>query len=1250
MRPKFLGALALILPAILLPAILLGEEVRLPALFVPNQGEWPEPVRYVAETPRLRAGFLKDRVLFTSAGERVELRFEGASAGVELEGADPMGAHANFFTGSDPGRWRTRVPIFRKLIYRGIYPGVDAGYSSNGWRLKAEFVVAAGSDPGQIRLEYTNAGVSLREGGALLVKSEGSQLLEEAPVAYQEAEGGQVPVAVEFVLLDSHTVGFRLGAYDSSRPLIIDPVISYSTYLGGSDLGAVTGAVVDSGGYLYVTGWTAALNFPIAGPAQGFNAGSVDAFVAKFSTNGSSLIYATYIGGSSDDRGAAIAVDSSGQAWITGYTTSSNFPQAPNQGLTLGGGRDAFVLKLNALGNTILFSRYLGGTNWDTGTAIRVDSGGNAYVAGDTLSANFPVASALQPANGGKTDAFVTKFNSSGGIVWSTFLGGASDEHAGGIAVDSSGNVYVGGGTGSANFPTAAPFQPALKGAQDAFVSKIAAAGSPLIYSTYLGGSGGTGAYPEQVNGIAVDSTGAAYVAGVTSSADFPVTSGSFQQAFAGVQDGFVSKLNAAGSALVYSTYLGAYGTEWISAIALDSSLNAYVGGFTSSATFPVQNPLQAFKGGYDALVTELNPNGSAAVFSTPYGGTGLDAANAIALDANANIFVGGQTSSADFPLANAIQTYNSGGSIGWVARLGVTAAPPQVPSTVSVSPASGSGTSVTLTAVYSHPAGATSLTAVSLLMNATPSPDFGCNITFTRSSNQFTLFNDTASSGGFNLSPGSASKVQNDQCILSGTGSSVSLSGTTLTVTVVVSFVPGFQGAKTVYLAAADASSSTGWVARGSWTVTIPSPQPSVGSVSWSASTFSFVFGDSQSVNNITGVGMLFSTSTSQVNACSIYWDRQVNVIQLMWDNVASSDRKPFGSSALLQNSQCIVGNVTATVSGLSLIVSVDVMFKSSFTGNKFIYGYTADGYLNTGWVQLSPYTVTVGGVPVANSAVPSSGSGPSQRFTFTVSDQGGAYFIKFVGILFNSSVNLNNACYIQYDPNANVLSVAYDIAANGATPVVPGSNGIATSSQCLLKAANSQIIYTQTSVVVTVDVTFTASFAGNKTIYLYAGESAANTGWVAVGNWTASGGTPSADAMSPSSGAGNWQTFTFTASDSASQLNINGMQMLFTAGSPANIVNQCHLVYNRDNGTIGLYDDAHTVLSTKGIGYSTLLENSQCWVGYTIMTASGNSVKFLIELQFKPAFNGAKSVYLQANEVAASSGWVSRGTWTVQ
>ena len=697
-----------LLPLVVAPGLATTLEGSLPSFFFPNTGQMGPRIRYVLQTPDLRVGFASDCAIFRSHSMQMRLRFTGANPKVVIEGVEPQSARVSFFRGRNAKGWQPGVTTYRRIKYRDLYPGIDLSYAAAGRRIKSEFVVRPGADPAQIRLVYQGANrISVGAGGDLIVSVRRSELREEAPEIYQDLDRGRVQLNGRYRLLGPRTVGFEIDGYDPFKPLVIDPSVSYSTYLGGSAMSAVTGVAADGSGNLYVAGWTEALDFPIAGAVQASNQGGVDVFVAKVNASGTALVYATYIGGRGEDRATGIAVDSLGQAYVTGSTSSTNFPLASPIRSTLGGGRDAFALKLNSAGNTLLYSTYLGGTNYDVGTAIAVDGSGNAYIAGDTLSANFPVLNAVQAALAGGRDAFITKLTPAGAISLSTYLGGGGDDHAGGIALDANGNVYIAGGTFSTNFPLAGAIQGSNGGSQDVFVTKLNAGGSALVYSTYLGGSGGEAGTPqqgmlEQANAISVDAVGTAYVTGVTNSADFPVTPGALRTSFNGTQDAFAVKIKPAGDALVYGTYIGGTSFNWASGIAAGLGGNAYIAGYTSSSDFPLATPVQpAFAGLYDAFFSEINAAGSSLICSTFYGGAGSDVANAIALGSSGDVFMGGQTNSFDFPLQRPIQSTNLGGGTGWVLRL--TAVCAFVLSSTGSSPSSQAGTG-TLTVTASDP------------------------------------------------------------------------------------------------------------------------------------------------------------------------------------------------------------------------------------------------------------------------------------------------------------------------------------------------------------------------------------------------------------------------------------------------------------------------------------------------------------------------------------------------------------------
>src|SRR5713101_2379850 len=597
----------------------------------------PAPV--VARLDRRARGQRERETRPQRAATVVRLGLVGANPDPGVVGLEPLSGKANYFTGNDPQKWRTGIPTYAKVRYRDVYPGVDVVYYGAQQQLEYDFVVAPGADPTRIRLAVTGAeALSVDAAGDLVLQTASGALRLHKPLIYQVRDGVRQEIAGGYVLLGKDRVGFRVAAYDTGRPVVIDPVLSYSTYLGGGSSDIGYGIAVDSAGNAYVTGTTFSSDFPTVNALQPTRHGYYDAFVAKLNPAGSALVYFTYLGGRSQDYGYGIAVDSAGNAYVTGTTFSSDFPTVNALRPGLSGSADAFVAKLNAAGSALVYSTFLGGSDfvfltefglayaYDSGSAIAVDSAGNAYVTGTTPAFDFPTVNALQPTLAGFANAFVAKLNPAGSaLVYSTFLGGSSgscDEYGFcypasddglGIAVDSTGNAYVTGTTPSPDFPTVNALQPTLHGYYDAFVAKLNAAGSALVYSTYLGGSDYDSGY-----GIAVDSAGNAYVSGTTSSSDFP-TASPLQPALGGYQDAFVAKLDPAGSALVYSTYLGGsyhfcdeygfcYG-DYGRGIAVDGAGSAYVTGATFASDFPTVNALQpTLRGASNAFVAKISP------------------------------------------------------------------------------------------------------------------------------------------------------------------------------------------------------------------------------------------------------------------------------------------------------------------------------------------------------------------------------------------------------------------------------------------------------------------------------------------------------------------------------------------------------------------------------------------------------------------------------------------------------------------
>lgn len=642
----------------------------------------------------------------------LEQRLVGAEAAPALVGLDLLPGRSHYFIGREPARWQRDIPHYRRVKYVGVYPGIDLIYYGAEGTLEYDFVVAPGADWTAIRLSFAGADrIELDPAGDLVVGVGPSSFRLPKPVAYQTVETGRRPVPGRFVLGAGRTVGFVIGGYDPRRALIIDPRLHYSTLLGGDGLDYGRDIARDRDGNVYITGQSRSTDFPLQNPVRDSFGGARDAFVAKFNPTLTTLLYSSYLGGSAFERGHGIALDPDGNAYVTGFTQSINFPTTPGafdrtcgtDGFcnptatgTLFLHPDAFVVKLDPSG-ALLYSTYLGDSESDVGQAIAVDALGSAYLTGWTQSRNFPsTPGVFQPACAGGNplsgfcprDAFVTRLNPAGNdLVYSTFLGGTSRDETYDIALNPepglASPVYLTGFTQSTrDFPTTpGAFQRDSSGntSGDAFVTKLNALGKALEYSTYLGGTD-----YDDPRSIAVDGLGHAYVLGSTASADFPTTSGAFDTScgsdgdcdFTGMfryVDAFVTKLNPAGTGLVYSTYLGGSRIEFAGGIFVDGTFHAYVTGETTSSDFPTANAVQAVnQGGAEAFVTKLNPGGTALVYSTYFGGYGSDHGNGIAVDAKGNAYFTGLAGPAFPTTFGAFQT-TLGGTSGdaYVARIG---------------------------------------------------------------------------------------------------------------------------------------------------------------------------------------------------------------------------------------------------------------------------------------------------------------------------------------------------------------------------------------------------------------------------------------------------------------------------------------------------------------------------------------------------------------------------------------------------
>ena len=649
----------------------------LPLSFEPNEGQAGPGALFLARGPGYSLSLAPDAAVIALASPAdpadgqaaaptvVRMQLVGSNVDAALSGLDSQAGTTSYLVGSDPSRWRTSIPHFGRVLSQGVYPGVDMICDGAGGRLEYDFAVAPGTDPGVIRLAFAGVGsMSVAPDGSLILPTAAGDLRQEAPAAYQEIDGSRRPVTSAFRLSPDGQVGFSIGAYDPSYPLVIDPVLDYSTYLGGP-YGNIAGAIAtDPEGDAYISGLAIGNGYPYIGPSgmqSGFS--TVGLFVVKLNAEGSEQLYTTYIGSGGNGEARGIAVDAAGDAYVTGDAGSDGFPIVNGPQPPLHGG-GVFVVKLDPSGSSALYSRFLDTQHGGKATGIAIDAIGNAYVTGSMTGGDLDVANPFQATQDGEKDAFVSKLDPSGSLVYSTYLGGSGQDEGLGIAVDGAGSAYVTGTTTSADFPTVNPFQSTLNGGQDAFVAKLNPTGSALVYSTYLGGSGveedGDGI--NDAGGITVDASGSAYVTGSTQSPDFP-TRHAFQAALGGTEDAFVSKLDPSGATLAYSSFLGGSGKDVGWAIALDAAGHAFVTGDVGSSDFPTVDPVQASLGSgpntkANAFVTEVASSGSALLFSTYLGGSFLDGGRGIAVDPAGNVLVTGQAVSKDFPTVHPLQTF----------------------------------------------------------------------------------------------------------------------------------------------------------------------------------------------------------------------------------------------------------------------------------------------------------------------------------------------------------------------------------------------------------------------------------------------------------------------------------------------------------------------------------------------------------------------------------------------------------------
>jgi hypothetical protein len=678
------------------------------------------------------------------------MKLLGANRLARHHASDLQPGRSNYFLG-DRSRWRTDVPHYGRIEYEDVFPGITAVYHGTTQALEYDFVVAPGAEPGKIRLSFDGTkSVRIDENGDLVLDTGTGEVRHRKPVLYQEIDGKRHLRAGRYVMRGRNEVGFLALDYDRKRPLVIDPVLQFSSYFGTTSNEVAYGLALDPSGNAYISG-TAFLS---SGPNQPPIHGPTDAFIAKISAAGT-LVYSTYIGGSDVDSGASLGVDSAGNAYLTGRTRSLDFPTVNAFQPTYGGGDDAFVVELNSAGNGLVYSTYLGGSAFEYGNGLAVDAAGYTYIAAISASTNFPIVNAVQNHNAGGHDAIAVKIAPGGSVVYATYLGGSSSDFANGLTIDSLGNAYIFGDTSSSDLPVLNAIQPTYSGKTDVFLAKLDPNGA-LLYFTYIGGSGDDAARSGKV-----DAAGNLYFCGETSSTNFPTVNPI--QGFGGDLDMFLIGLNPTGSAMLFSTYIGGSAKELANSMGRDPQGNLYIGGSTFSTDFPTVNALQSSNAGdFDVTLTKIDPSGSTILFSTYLGGSGFDQSYKVAVDAAGNAWLTGQTLSTNFPLVSPFQSTLGGAGDVFVAKIATCS--------VALSPSSN---------LFDSGGGSGTLTATTLA---------GCNWTLTSDSPWVTFTTSTSGVGsgsvGYLVAP-NLSKIPRTTFVRAGDQSATVLqSGSAVTLT----------------------------------------------------------------------------------------------------------------------------------------------------------------------------------------------------------------------------------------------------------------------------------------------------------------------------------------------------------------------------------------------------------------------------------------------------------------------------------
>jgi hypothetical protein len=1267
------------------------QDGRLKSEFQLRAGVWPRLPGYCLDGAAVRAGARGESVE-VDAGDGWSWSEEGLKTWQEGPGGRRMERSARFridgqcvsfaISGVDDTMPLTIDPelVFSSYLGGGMFDAITAVATDSqgnlylgGWTESSDFLSLSG---------YQNTASGRIDGFVAKVNAAGQLVFssylggagEDRVQAIAVDGAGVITVAGLTSSTNFPTLSAARGTLAGGRDAFVTRLypagnqLVFSTYLGGSGHDAALGMALDFSGNVVVVGETASSDFPVQNAYASSAGGGLDGFLARLSPAGA-LLSSSYFGGGADDRIRGVAVSGNGTLHLTGSTASGNFPSVAAPFPSLRGSMDAFYARFNGAATALSLSTYLGGgggssLSEEAGYGITIDMYGRAWIAGVTPSADFPgVSSGNQSTyGGGSADAFVSVFSASGGLEWSTFIGGSGLDAATSISAGS-GFVGLAGYTTSNNLPVASAPQATRAGEYDAFWAAFPLVATAPLYISYLGGSGSDSALAAAASGSSMA------VGGSTLSSNFPLQS-PLQASNPGSYGGFVSRFRFGPGPLTVtpasgSGIAGTFTFSFSHANGANSILNAAMLFNTSSSQ---ANGCYIY---YDRGSNQLSLYKDAGAMWLPIvPGTAMTADNGVCSISGAGVSVSPTVNSLVITLpvtfassfsgvrniyANANDAAGLGA--GWPQAGTWTVVAPAAPTVGAVTPASGSGLSRTFTFTFSDANGAADIATASVFFNNVYSTSNGCYFVYSRTSNTISLFRD-ADSVFVPVTPGLNATAENANCAISGSGASATTLGSVLTLTVPVTFRSSLIGPRGVYGSVADAGGlMASWQQMGTWTPVV-SAAPAVLSVypstgSGSAQTFTVTFSDANGYTDIVSAAVLINTFVSTSGGCYLTFNGTTSQLSLLRDSDGAYLPLSPGANTTVENTVCSIsgGGFVVSGAGTQLALTIPVTFKPRVVGSRNIYASATDAAsLTTGWQTVGSWTPVVASAPSVTGVTPASGSSSAQVFTFTFSDNNGFADISTVAFLFNTSATPGNGCSISYSVNSGTFTLLRD--SDGVQlPISPGMAGAVENTNCALAGAGLTVSGSGTQLVFSLPMTFYAAFSGTKTIYGSATDTLGLTsGYQAVGTWNPSGfATPTVTGVSPNAGSGPSQTFTVGLSDANGYEDISGATILFN--SVINGENACFLFYSRAANTVYLFRDSDGTWQGLLPGSAGTVSNANCTLSGSALsiTRSGTAISLVLPISFQAGFVGTKNIYVSVNDQTnRTSGWVTSGTWT--